>query len=143
MAPVHAQDVMKTKDPRTQARIQISITGLLWAGLSALSFLHFHSPRRGWIFGGLATLFLVSALLIPPLAHVLHKVLSTVARGLVTVVSVTVLSIVFYLVLLPLGLILRGTGGLKTTRGVDPSLASYWVDRPSEPLAPARYLRPF
>lgn len=134
---------MKKADPRTKARLQVTLTGLIWAGLSAASFLYFHYPIRGWIFGGLSFLFLVSAAVIPPLAVGLHRVLSTLSHGLVTGVSLLCLIVVFYLVIVPAGFILRRTRSLKTTRRPDPALETYWIDRPAAPATPASYLRPF
>jgi hypothetical protein len=134
---------MNKGDPKTKARLQITLTGLIWAGLSAACFLYFHYPTRGWIFGGLSALFLVSAAVLPPLAVGIHKVLSTLTHGLVTGISLLCLIVVFYLVLLPAGLVLRATRSLKTTRRPDPALQSYWTDRPKEELTAAQYLRPF
>ncbi len=126
-----------------RARIQIFVTGVIWSSLSALSFLYFHSPRRGWVFAGLAAFFILSATLAPPVARAIHKILSTLVQALASGVTWTLLSIVYFLFLSPLGLVLRMTGSLKTARNADQVLESYWVDRPPEPLDPARYLRPF
>lgn len=124
-------------------RIQVFVTGLIWSGLSALSFFYSHAPRRGWIFAGLAGVFMLSALFLPPVARAIHKVLSTVALGVVSVVTWTLLALAFYLLLFPLGLFLRMTGSLRTARTLRESSPSYWVDRRPEPVVAARYLRPF
>ena len=124
-------------------RIQVFITGLIWSGLSALSFLHSYAPRRGWIFAGLASVFIFSALFLPPVARAIHKGLSTVALGLVSIVTWTLLALAFYLLLFPLGVLLRMKGSLRTAKTARESRPSYWVDRRPEPVVAARYLRPF
>jgi len=126
-----------------KSRIQILVTGLLWSILSAVSFLYLHSPRRGWIFGALAFVFLASALFVPPAARALHGVLSWVAQAVVKAISLTLLGLIYYLVMTPLGAVLRWTGSLKTTKRADPALATYWIERPRQAPSPARYLRPF
>jgi len=125
-------------------RLQIFVTGVIWSLLSAASFWYSH-PRRGWILAGMAGLFILSALLVPPLARALHHALSFLVQALVTTVTWTLLSLTYFLLMAPLGLVLRWTGSLRTARGShsDPALATYWVDRTPEPLVPSRYLRPF
>ncbi len=123
-------------------RLQIFVTGMIWALLSAASFWYSH-PRRGWILAGMAALFIVSALLVPPLARALQHALAFLVQALVTTVTWTLLGVTYYLLIAPMGLVLRLKGSLRTTRRADPALATYWVDRPPAPLDPSRYLRPF
>lgn len=58
------------------------------------------------------------------------------------VVSHTILAVVFYLAVTPIGILRRTLGGDPLTRRFDRAAPTYWVTRPSQPDK-ARYLRQF
>jgi hypothetical protein len=123
-------------------RVQIALIGAVWSLLSALFFLKWQAPIRGWIFGSLGASFLACGLLVPPAAEAIHRALKALTVGMVLLLSWILLGTVFFLVIVPLGWILRRTGTLRTRRGPARS-DSYWTDRKDEPLTVERYLRPF
>jgi hypothetical protein len=123
-------------------RVQIVLIGTVWSLLSALFFLKWQAPIRGWIFGSLAAGFLVSGLFIPPAAAFIHRALGALTVAVVLLLSWILLGTVYFLVIMPLGWILRAKGSLRT-RKIRAAADSYWTDRPEEPVSVDRYLRPF
>lgn len=125
---------------RRHARIQLMVTGLLWAGLATWSHFGSDKPTRTSIFIGMSALFLLSAILIPEfLAHVLRSILLAVVNG----VALTLLTLIYFFFITPIGLLLRLFGKTRTTFQPDPSLPSYWIRKPDVPIAPDRYRRSF
>jgi hypothetical protein len=58
------------------------------------------------------------------------------------VVSYVVLAFVYFVVIMPIGLILRLTGRDPLARAFDPARKSYWIEHPG-PTEPTRYLRQY
>ena len=123
-------------------RLQVLLIGAVWSLLSVLFFLKWHAPIRGWIFGSLGAGFLVSGLFIPPAAAFIIRALGALTVAVVLFLSWILLGTTYFLVIMPLGWILRAKGSLRTRR-IRASAESYWTDRPEEPLTVERYLRPF
>jgi hypothetical protein len=121
-------------------RLQVGLLGLAWVLVAALGFRRW--PIQAAILGSLGAMFLVCAILVPRAALGLQGVLKALAAGLILLLSWVLLGIVFFLVIVPAGWILRRFGALRTHRG--PAKGdTYWSDRPEEPLSVERYLRPF
>ncbi|HKS16028.1 MAG TPA: hypothetical protein VJU16_01890 [Planctomycetota bacterium] len=123
-------------------RVQIALIGTIGSLLSAFFFLKWQAPIRGWILGSLGAGFLISGLLIPPAAEAIQRALKALTVGIVLVLSWILLGSVYFLVIVPLGWVLRRTGSLRTRRAA-PRGDSYWADRKNEPLSVGRYLRSF
>jgi len=123
-------------------RVQVTVIGTVWSLLSVLCFLKWHAPIRGWIFGSMGAGFLVSGLFIPPAADFIHRSLKALTVGIVLLLSWILLGTVYFLLIMPMGWILRAKGSLRTRR-IRAAADSYWTDRPEEPLSVERYLRPF
>ncbi len=126
-----------------KTRLQVAAIGAVWGILSALCFLRWQAPIKGWILGGLGATLVVSGLLIPPLAALIKRALDTLTQAILAVVTWILLGLTYFLFITPLGLVLRMTGSVQTTRGATVSRDSYWSDRPRTALDVARYLRPF
>ena len=77
----------------------------------------------------IAALCAVMALSVPTALRPLYVALSAVTLPIGFVVSYVVLAVLFYLVLTPIGLILRLTGWDPLCRRFDPGANSYWVPR--------------
>ena len=82
-----------------------------------------------------ATLFFVIALTYPAVLAPLNRVWFRFGLLLHRIVSPLVLGLTFYLVLTPLGLLMRATGKDPMRTGFRPQDASYWI--PREPAGPA------
>lgn len=109
--------------------------GLLVAGGLAL-----WKPLLGAVAAGIAVLLLVVALLAPGTLYPrLEGWIAAFARGVGVAVTWVTLTLVFVLVFLPMGLLLRATGRLRIAPGLDPEAPTYW--RPADP--PGRHDRQF
>jgi hypothetical protein len=80
--------------------------------------------------------------LVPAFMRLVFVGMSYVAWPIGFVVSHLVLAAVYYLVLTPVGLVMRLLGYDPMRRGFDREAASYWVERPAA-AEPRRYFRQF
>ena len=85
---------------------------------------------------GLSAVFLVLALTFPRLLKPIEAAWMKLARAMGQIMTRIVLSVTFYLILTPVGLIMRLFGHDPMKRGFDRNAASYWT--PVEPDGPAK-----
>ncbi len=101
-------------------------------------------PAAGAVAAGLA-LLVVTVALASPLALYprIERGLAAFGRAVALGVTWTALGAVYFLVFVPLGLVLRARGRLRIARALDRDAASYW--RPADPTraTPDRYERQF
>jgi hypothetical protein len=90
----------------------------------------------------LALLCGAAALAWPPALRPLYRGLSLVGAPIGWLVSLAILAAVFYLVLTPIGLVMRLFGRDPLQRRFDRSAPTYWVPRRAA-LRPERYFRQF
>lgn len=127
-----APDVARRARRRGLVRCGI---GLLVAGGLVL-----WKPLLGAVAAGIAVLLLAVALLAPgSLYPRIEGWIAAFARGVGVAVTWVTLTLVFVLVFLPMGLLLRGAGRLRIAPGLDPEAPTYW--RPADP--PGRHDRQF
>jgi hypothetical protein len=111
--------------------------GLVFAGFFALLTLHnwWHAGRAWPIYVALAAVFLAAALLRPNLLHWPNRVWTKLGSLLGAIVTPIVMALLFFLVVTPVGLLMRLTGKdplrLRGPRQGD----SYWIVR--EPPGPS------
>lgn len=92
-----------------------------------------------WMVGGvLAALFA----LLPPLRRPLYVGWMLAVFPISWLVSHVVLGVVFYMVLTPIGLLMRLVGRDPLRRQLDRQARSYWIERPKE-IDSSRYFRQF
>jgi hypothetical protein len=58
-------------------------------------------------------------------------------------ISHTLMAMIYFLVITPIGLLMRLLGRDPLVRRFDRNASSYWMSRPSVPIDPARYFRQF
>lgn len=98
-----------------------------------------HIAAGIWGFGGLATLVIW---LSPGFARAVYVGWMFAAEPIGWTISHAILGIVFYLVITPIGLVVRLLGNDPMCRKLDPSAATYWIPRkPVEDVK--RYYRQF
>lgn len=102
-------------------------------GLIALLLLWRHTPAAPYV-GGLAGLFLALGLAQPRALAPAEWAWMKLARLLGTVMTFVVLTLTFYLVLTPVGVLVRLLGKDLLTMKFDRAAASYWV--PVDPQGP-------
>jgi O-antigen/teichoic acid export membrane protein len=111
--------------------------GLVFAaffGLVGLLPLILGRAPRIWAFLP-GALFLLAALFFPSVLGPLNRAWMRLGLLLHRVVSPIVLGIMFYLVITPMGLLMRAMGKDFLRLRPDPAAASYWIDR--RPPGPA------
>lgn len=87
-----------------------------------------HNHVRWWALG-VAAVFLVVALVYPKVLAPLNRIWMKFGLLLAAVISPIFLGILFYLVFMPLGLVMRLFGNDALKLKLDPQARSYWVDR--------------
>jgi hypothetical protein len=116
-------------------------------GLVVAAALWLWKPVLGMVAAGV-TLGLLAIALVSPggLYPKVEGGIAAFARGVGLAVSWVTLTLVFFLVVLPLGLVLRALGKLRLDRGPDGpdrSAASYWRAPDTAGTSPARHDRQF
>jgi hypothetical protein len=119
-------------DARARAAAAARRQGVVGAlvGLAVAAALAFLLHRRGAGVGvaGLSLLLALTALASPLTVYRrLRDVLEAVGRAVATAVTWFLMAVLFYLLFLPVGLLMRATGKLAFTRFADPSLGTYWT----------------
>jgi hypothetical protein len=116
-----------------QRRARLRRQGALRAavGLALALVLAFWKPLLAAVVGGVGLVFLVLALAAPDGYARVAGWLERFGHAVGLAVTWLLMPALFYLLFLPVGLLLRSTGKLRITRGGDPSRASYW----EEPVA--------
>ncbi|HEV8238630.1 MAG TPA: hypothetical protein VGS57_04625 [Thermoanaerobaculia bacterium] len=133
-------------DERARAAAAARRKGLLGGlvGLAVAAALYFWKPQMALVVVTIAVLTTLLAL-VSPLGgfRVLTRALEAFAHGVGLVFTWVLMTLAYYLLFLPLGLVLRAAGKLHVTRGADARLTTYW--QPSTEPAPGidTYRRPF
>ena len=111
--------------------------GLVFAGVFLLIAVWplFHGETFRWWSCGAAAIFAVTALAKPALLSGLNRLWIKLGVLLGKIVSPIALGLLFYLVLTPLGAVMRLTGKDPLRLKFDAAAGSYWIQR--EPPGPA------
>jgi len=103
------------------------IGGAVGLAVAAVVYFLLHRPVAAEVIGAIALLVAVAALASPlGLFKLLQRGLDVFAHAVGTVLTWVLLTLLYFVVFLPAGLILR-RGKLKITRGPDKRLATYWL----------------
>jgi hypothetical protein len=121
--------------------------GLVWLGFLTLfggvAWFRFDSPTVATVLWLLAVVVPVTGWLIPALMRLVYLAMSYLAWPIGFVVSHVVLAVVYYLVVTPIGLVMRLLRYDPLRRRFDRSAESYWIERKAAERGPARYFRQF
>ena len=109
------------------ARRSAFTVAVVFAVMAAWQFHRGHTVRL-YVFGG-AAVALVAVALIPSAARRFHRGWMNLAHVLGAINSRIILSILYFLVITPIGRIVRWTGHDPLTRRA-PRSGSYWIARP-------------
>ena len=91
----------------------------------------------------LSTVFLFLGLVLPVLLKPIHKIWMTLAIFIGWFMSRLILSVVFYLVLIPIGLSMRLLGKDLLNQKFDKSADTYWIKRDKKAFDRTRYEKLF
>ena len=82
-----------------------------------------------WVLGSVAGVFVMFAVAAPQALRPVYLVWMGIAIALGFVMTRVILTIVFFVVITPIGLIMRALGKDPLTKGPDASLKSYWIPK--------------
>ena len=114
--------------------LSLGVVCLLWAGF--LWWRGHLGPIR-WLVGASPILVLL-ALTAPIALHPIHRVWMPVARGIARGLTWLLLTLVFYLVFTPYGIVMRALGKDLLRCRIDRDRPSYWISRDDGPFQPER-----
>lgn len=127
---------------RTPPPLQLRIFGAAWAAAAALATIKLRRhglPDAAWLAEGLGAVVFVMAMAVPPSVRWLYLGLSYASYPIGFVLSYVILALLFYGVIVPIGLAFRAFGYDPLKR--KPSrAASYWQARATT-VDPKRYLQ--
>jgi hypothetical protein len=119
--------------------------GAVFAVVCGLVFVYIWlaSARLEWVWVGGAAAFGIVAALAPRLLHPLNVIWFRFGLLLHHVVTPVVLALMYFVVFLPIGLLMRITGRRPLSLSFDPHAKSYWVKREPPGPSPASFLDQF
>ena len=128
-------------------RRQLNQFGFIWLGFLTLfgvvAYFKFGSPQVArWLWVA-AVVVPIVGWLVPAFMRSVFLGMSYLAWPIGFVVSHVVLAVVYYLVLTPIGLLMRVFGYDPMERRFDRNSDSYWIERPPSAVDPKRYFRQF
>jgi hypothetical protein len=113
-------------------------------GLAVAALLYFHRPVAAAVVAAIAVTIALLALASPLGAYKgLTRLLDRFAHAVGAVVTWVLMTVLFYLVFLPVGLVLRGRGKLGISRGADRRLPTYWKSTAERVRTPESYRKQF
>jgi hypothetical protein len=133
---------LRTLDESRRALVRFGRTmAIALAVLGALIFFFGSHPERGYWLAGVGVLFFLFSWLAPEWLKAVHKGWMTLAFALGWIMSRVLLTVFFFVAIMPVGLILRLVG--KDPLAIRAEKDSYWIRRQSETREPRDYERLF
>ncbi|MCE5326157.1 MAG: hypothetical protein LLG01_07045 [Planctomycetaceae bacterium] len=127
-------------------RRQLNQFGLAWLAFvsiwAALAMWRWHSPAAAGALAAAAVIVPAAGWLYAPIMRAAYLALTLAAYPIGAVVSTVVLAAVYFLVLTPVGLLMRLLRRDPMQRRFDRQATTYWRARPPAPDS-ARYFRQF
>ena len=115
--------------PREQLQFVAIWMPAFFLFLTAIAYWRFHSPKTAIFIGAVGLVLTVAGVAVSALRRPLYVAFMLASFPIGWVVSHLVLIIVFYLVITPIGLILRLLGRDPMERRLDPAAPTYWTAR--------------
>ena len=135
------EEIKNIKSGRVELR-KFGITmGIVFGLLGGLFFWR-EKPHYFYLFI-LAAFFLFFGLVLPTLLKPVHKIWMGLALVLGSIMTRVILSVLFYLVITPLGLISKLSGKDFLDLKFDRSASSYWIQRKKVVFEQANYEKQF
>jgi ABC-type uncharacterized transport system permease subunit len=132
---------------RNPSHRELNLFGFIWMGFFLLVadglWLKLHALPIPVSFAAIAVLVPVLGWAVPSFMRVVYVGLSYVAWPIGFVVSHVLLGAVYYLLVTPIGLIMRAAGHDPMHRRVEPGAPSYWIKRDGGERDPGSYFRQF
>ena len=118
------------------------LTGAAFGVLGGVLYWQLGTHRLSWALWGFGTLWAAVYYAVPALRIPMYSSWMTAVAPIGHVVSFALFALIYYLVVTPIGLMLRAVGRSPLDRLPDPEAESYWVDR-APSTARDRYFRQY
>jgi ABC-type uncharacterized transport system permease subunit len=132
---------------RNPSRRELNLFGFIWMGFFLVVagglWLKLHASLVTVALAALAVAVPVFGWAVPAFMRVVYVGLSYAAWPIGFVVSHVLLGAVYYLLVTPIGLIMRAVGYDPMHRRFDPGARSYWIKRDEGEQDPRSYFRQF
>jgi hypothetical protein len=126
------------------ARTRGVVGGLIGLAVAAAIYYFFRRPVPAGIVAAIAVVLALIALASPLGLHKkVTRVLQRFAHGVGAAVTWVLMTLLYYLVFLPTGALLRARRRLGITRGADRGLPTYWIPARERARTPESYRRQF
>jgi hypothetical protein len=126
------------------ARRQGAIGGAVGLAVAAALAFLLHRRGPGMVVAALSLLIALLALAAPlTLYRRLAAALDRLGSWVAAAVTWLLMTVLFFLLFLPVGLVMRATGKLTFTRFADPSLGTYWTATDQRPHPADSYRKQF
>jgi hypothetical protein len=140
------QDSAETSASRAREAAAARKRGLLGLvlGLVAAAVIHHFRPTAGLVVASIALLFFLLAMAAPlTLYPKVMALLDRFAHLVGTAVTWVLMTVLYYLFFLPVGLLLKATHKLAVTTHFDRALKTYWSKADERQRAPEAYRKQF
>jgi hypothetical protein len=107
--------------------------------LGALVFFFGSHPERAYWLGGIGAAFLILGFLLPIVLKPIHVLWMGLALVLGFFMSRLLLTLLYFVILTPIGLIMRLFGKDLLNEKLQPDAESYWIKRERQDVEPERY----
>lgn len=126
------------------ARRRGAIGGLVGLSIAAAVWFLFDRPVAAAVIAGIAVALTLIAFLAPlTLYRKISRGLEVFAHWVGSGVTWVLMTLLYYLLFLPVGLVLRARHRLGITRSADRNAPTYWTDTEARPRTPETYRRQF
>lgn len=133
-------EINKNPSPRTLR--QFSLAAAVFAALVGyFAFARTGSWTTAVVIWAAGAVVAALGLARPPCVRGVYLCTSYIAAPIGIVVSLIILAIVYYIVVTPIGVVIRFLGRDPLQRGRDPAAETYWQQR--KEMSPDRYFRQF
>jgi hypothetical protein len=113
-------------------------------GLAAAALLYLWKPKLALVVAAVALILGLLALVAPlTLYKKVTHAFDVFAHGVAAAVTWVLMTLLYYLLFLPAGLILRARRKLAITRSFDPGLSTYWTATDGRQHPPESYRKQF
>ena len=137
-----------TRDDQNEARHNAAarkrgvIGGLVGLVIAAVVY-HYWRPGLAYVIAGISLALALLALAAPPAYRKVAGLLDRFGHAVGMVVTWLLMTLLYYVLFLPVGLLLRARGKLAVTRHPDRRLASYWTSTEGKPWTAESYRKQF
>lgn len=130
------------QNPKSLRKFALTMAGAVIV-LATIIFLLSSHPQRAFPLWAVGVLFLIAGFIKPLLLKNIHTVWMAFALALGWIMSRVILTILFFVVITPIGLIMRLFGKDPMSRKINPDASTFWIKREQKTTDPAQYERQF